>query len=156
MNHSRLAGIVLLGAMAGISCNSSSDLPYSAPPAGYPLAFVMHDCAPWDGPAIAIVLTAHALDSIEAAHPLARVMIYPRGELLSGHTYRWPSDPEMAAGIRCVSEDTCEMATAGEVTLGPVRPDTPVEGRVLLRFVSGEEIAGGFRAIWLQRRVMCG
>lgn len=156
MSYPRLVGILILSASCGIGCDTSSDLAPFAPPSGYPLAFVMHECAPWDGPALAIVLTAHALDSLDAAHPLARVVIYPRGESMTGHTYRWPSDPEMAAGNRCASKDSCEMATAGQVTLGTVRPDTAVDGQVLLRFASGEEIAGGFRAVWLPRRVMCG
>jgi hypothetical protein len=156
MTHPALVGILLLGAICGIGCDSSPDLAPSAPPSGYPLAFVMHDCAPWDGPAIAIVLTSHALDNVEAAHPLARVVVYPRGESIAGHTYRWPSEPEMAVGSRCVSEDSCEMATAGQVTLRTVRPDTSMDGRVLLRFANGEEIAGSFRAVWLPRRAMCG
>ena len=142
--------------MRAASCGTSSDVAPAAPPSGYPLAFVMRDCAPWDGPAIAIVLTAHALDSLKAVHPLVRVMIYPRGESMTGHTYRWPSDPEMAAGNRCVSEDSCEMATAGQITLGTVRLDTAMVGQVRLQFASGDEIAGGFRAVWLQRRVPCG
>jgi hypothetical protein len=41
-------------------------------------------------------------------------------------------------------------------TLETVRPDTAVEGHVRLRFANGDEIAGGFRAVWLQRQVMCG
>jgi hypothetical protein len=116
----------------------------------------MHDCAPWDGPAITIVLTSHALDSLEATHPVLRLAIYPRGESMTGHTYRWPAEPEAAAGIRCTSADSCEAATAGQVSLRAVRPDTAVEGRLTLRFASGEEISGGFRAVWLKRRVMCG
>lgn len=156
MNHPTLVGTLLLGAIGGIGCDTSSGLAPPAPPAGYPLAYVMHDCAPWDGPAIAIVLTAHPLDSLDAAPPLLRLVIYPRGESMTGHTYRWPSDPETAVGTRCTTEDSCEMATAGQVTLGVVSPETAVDGRVLLRFASGEEIAGGFRAVWLQRRVMCG
>jgi hypothetical protein len=41
-------------------------------------------------------------------------------------------------------------------TLETVRPDTAVEGHVRLRFANGDEIAGGFRAVWLPRQVMCG
>jgi hypothetical protein len=131
MIHSRLVGLLLLGGIGGTSCDTSSDIAaVPATPPGYPLAFVMHDCAPWDGPAIAIVLTAHPLDSLEAAHPSLRLVIYPRGESLSGRTYRWPADPEMALGTRCVSADSCEMATAGEITVGAVRPDTAMEGRM--------------------------
>lgn len=157
MNHPLLRGMLVLGSLGGIGCDTSSDvIPTPGPPSGYPLAFVMHDCAPWDGPAIAIILTSHALDSLEVAHPYVRLVIYPRGESLTGGTYRWPADPEMAVGTRCVSADSCDLATAGQILVRTVRPDTVLEGRVQLRFASGEQIAGGFRAVWLQRRVMCG
>jgi hypothetical protein len=156
MTDPRLVGRMLLAAMCASGCDSSSEIVPSAPPSGYPLAFVMHDCAPWDGPALAIVLSAHSPSGLEPVHPFARVMIYPRGEAMQGQVYRWPADPEMAAGNRCVAEGSCEMAAAGEVTLDAVRPDTAVEGRVRLQFAGGEEIAGGFRAVWLRRRVMCG
>lgn len=157
MNHPLLRGMLVLGSLGGIGCDTSSDVVSAqAPLPGYPLAFIMHDCAPWDGPAIAIILTSHALDSLEIPHPYVRVVIYPREESLTGRTYRWPADPEMAAGTRCVSADSCDPATAGQITVGTVRPDSALEGRVQLRFASGEQISGGFRAVWLQRRVMCG
>jgi hypothetical protein len=155
MKH-RLKHVLLFGVVSGIGCDRSSELAPAATPPGYPLAYVMRDCAPWDGPALTIVFTSHAMDSLEAAYPMLRVAIYPRGESMTGHTYRWPAEPEMAAGMRCTSADACEAATAGQVTLRAVRPDTAVEGRVAMRFASGEESSGGFRAAWLKRRVMCG
>jgi hypothetical protein len=149
-------GLLLLGIVSATGCDQSSEITPPATPAGYPLAYVMQDCAPWDGPALAILLTSHSPDSLETVRPLLRLMIYPRGESMPGHTYRWPAEPEMAAASRCTSADSCEAATAGQVTLRVVRPDTSVEGRLALRFANGEEISGGFRAAWLRRRAMCG
>ena len=157
MNHPLRIAMLLLGGVCGSACDTSSDLASTLPPpTGYPLAYVMHDCAPWDGPALAIVLTAHRLDSLETAYPLLRVVIYSRGGSMAGRSYRWPSDPTMAVGTRCSSADSCEAATAGQITLAAVRTDTMVEGGVQLHFATGERISGGFRAMWLPRPVMCG
>jgi hypothetical protein len=157
MRSSRLGGLLLLlGIVSMTGCDESSEITPPATPPGYPLAYVMQDCAPWDGPALAIVLTSQPLDSLETVRPLLRLMIYPRGESMPGHTYRWPAQPEMAAASRCTSADSCAAATAGQVTLTVVRPDSLVEGRLALRFANGEKIMGGFRAAWLRRRAMCG
>jgi hypothetical protein len=147
--------ILLVGALFWTGCAPSPDEIPAASPPGYPRAYVMHDCAPWDGPAIAILLTAHAADSLDAGFPMVRLMIYPRGDVVAGHTYRWPEVPEMAAANRCDSAGACEAASSGEITLSEVRADTAV-GRARLLFANGTEIVGGFRAAWLNRRVMCG
>ncbi len=147
--------ILLLSALCLVGCTSSSDEISTVPPAGYPLAFVMRDCAPWDGPAVAILLTAHAAESLGTGFPLVRLMIYPRDTLVAGRTYRWPEQPEMAMGNRCEAAIDCEAATSGEITLTELRADTAV-GQARLLFANGTEIVGGFRAAWLHRQVMCG
>lgn len=149
-------GLLFLAIVSATGCDGSSEITPPAAPPGFPLAYVMQDCAPWDGPALAILLTSHPLDSLETVRPLVRLMIYPRGESMPGHTYRWPAEPEMATASRCTSADSCEAATTGQVTLRVVRPDTSVEGSLALHFANGGEITGGFRAAWLRRRVMCG
>lgn len=145
---------LLLGTLCSIGCTASPNEASVAPPPGYERAYVMRDCAPWDGPAIAILLTNHGVDSLDVGFPMVRLMIYPRDELVAGRTYRWPEVPEMAAANRCDAANDCEAATSGDVTLTELRADTAV-GRARLTFASGS-IAGGFRAVWIQRQVMCG
>jgi hypothetical protein len=120
----------------------------------------MPDCAPWDGPAIAIHLAntpgSDSAGIAESTRPLLRVVLFPRGQGVAGQTYRWPADPEMAAGYRCLSGDTCDAAADGEVTLLPASGDTVFEGSLRLHFADGSTVAGGFHATWHQRRMMCG
>jgi hypothetical protein len=150
------AGIVLASAALLAQCGPSSDLtPLPGPPDGFAYAYASPDCAPWDGAAVQILLTTVASDTPETAQPRLRLAIYPREPDLAGKTYRWPAQPEMATGGRC-DADTCELAPAGEVHLGPARPDSVLEGTVTLHFGPNETLTGGFRAAWRPRRVLCG
>jgi hypothetical protein len=94
-------------------------------------------------------------DDPDTARPQLRLVIYPREIDPGEKSYRWPTEPEMATGARC-TVDSCEVATTGEIRLGPVRADSGLEGTVTLRFASNEVVTGGFRAVWQSRRMFCG
>ncbi len=130
------------------------------PPAGFRYASAAPDCAPWDGPAIAIHLAntpgSDSAGISEATRPLLRIVLYPRDPRVTGRTYRWPADPEAAAGYRCQAGDACDGAIDGEVTLLPAPGDTVYEGSLRLHFPDGTTISGGFHATWHDRRMMCG
>jgi hypothetical protein len=150
------AGMAL--AMAGhlAACGPSSDpAPVSHPPANFAYAYASPDCAPWDGPAVRILLTTTPSDAPEDERPQLRLVIYPREIRVAGRTYRWPAEPEMAIGARCTGE-ACESASAGEIRLAPARPDSALEGTVTLRFGPSEVISGGFHAVWRPQRLFCG
>jgi hypothetical protein len=149
----RLAGALTLGLTA---CGSGSDLaPFPNPPDDFAFAYASPSCAPWDGRAVEILLTATPSSSPEDARPQLRLAIYPRTPKLEGTTYRWPADQEMATGARC-DADSCHTAPAGEVHLGAVHPDSTLDGTVTLRFGPADVLTGGFRAIWRSRRMLCG
>lgn len=130
------------------------------PPAGYPFASAAPDCAPWDGAAITILLGAEPGSDTagipETARPLLRVSIYPRENGVTGRTYRWPADPQAAAGFRCQSGDSCQTASEGEITLLPAPGDTVFEGSLRMHFPDSSTLSGGFRATWHPRRMLCG
>jgi len=149
-NLATSAALILLG------CGSGSDLtPIPNPPDGFAYAYAMPSCAPWDGRAVEILLTAWPTADPENARPLLRLVVYPRERDLAGQSYRWPADPEMATGARCTA-DTCDFAESGEIRLGAVRVDSALDGTVTLRFQSNEVLFGGFRAEWRPRQVFCG
>ena len=144
------AALILLG------CGSGYDLaPMPNPPDGFAYAYATPSCAPWDGRAVEILLTAAPAVDPENARPLLRLVIYPRERDLARKSYRWPADPEMATGARCTA-DACDFAESGEISLRAVRADSAVEGTVTLRFQSNEVLSGGFRAEWRSRQVFCG
>ena len=151
-----LAGLApaIAGALTG--CGPSSDpAPVSHPPGDFRFAYASPDCAPWDGPAVRILLTTTPSDRPEDQGPQLRLVIYPRDAGIAGRTYHWPAEPEMATGARCTG-DTCEAASAGEIGLAAIRPDSTLEGTLTLRFGSTEVISRGFRAVWRPRRLFCG
>lgn len=47
-------------------------------------------------------------------------------------------------------------ASAGEIDLASIRPDSTLEGTLTLRFGSTEVISRGFRAVWRPRHLFCG
>jgi hypothetical protein len=144
-----VAGAAVLGACG------SDPAPAPHPPVGFDFAYALPDCAPWDGRAVRIVLTSVATDDPESARPQLRAVIYPRETELTGKTYRWPASPDEATGARCDAE-SCDEARAGEVRVTAERPDSVLEGTVILQFANAETVSGSFRAFWRPRAVFCG
>lgn len=127
------------------------------PPAGYPYASAHADCAPWDGPAVTILLTTQAPDSIAVTGPYVSISVWRSATTLAGRTFAWPSDSQVGAATRCSSDAACEAARSGRVTFAPASPDTILGGTVVLRFAGADSILrGAFRALWRRTRVMCG
>ena len=149
--------LVPLGVVLALGCRGSSESkPLPSPPDGYEFAFATPDCAPWDGRAISILLTGSYADSVDGAGRQVRVAVYPRSDSVAGRRFRWPSDPEIAAGTRCRDAASCESAPSGEIDFRPTESDSLLEGRLVLRFTRKDSVYGGFRAEWRPRRVMCG
>ena len=157
MIDSRSLTRVLVGGSLALGCGESSGLaPLPTPPEGFEFAFAAPDCAPWDGPAISILLTGSLADSVDGASRQLRVAVYKRSDSVAGHRFLWPADPEVAGGTRCRDAESCEAASSGEIDFRPTGTDTLLEGTVLLRFAETDSVYGGFRAEWRPRRVMCG
>lgn len=153
---SRLLKLLPLCSALALACDQSSDLaPVPNPPSGYGVAFATPDCAPWDGRAIAIVLAGSQADSVIGMAPQIRVAVYPRADSVAGHSFQWPADPESAAATRCVGSRPCEAATSGEIHFRP-GTDTALAGSLVLHFIGGDSVYGGFRAEWRPRQVFCG
>jgi hypothetical protein len=149
--------IVLLSLILAIGCRGSSEpAPLPTPPEGFDFAFATPDCAPWDGPAVSILMTGSRADSVDGSGRQLRVAVYARSDSVVGRRFRWPADPQVANGTRCQRSDSCEAAESGEIAFRPTGSDTVLEGTLLLRFPSSDSVYGGFRAEWRSRRVMCG
>lgn len=158
-SNSLIGGLLAAAALA--ACQGPGSSPsVPAPPEGFSFATAAPDCAPWDGPAVTILLSNHpgsdTAGITESARPLLRVVLYPRGSGVAGQKFHWPADPEMAIGQRCPAEGECEGATDGEVSLLPSPADSALEGSLRLHFSDGTTISGGFHATWHPRRMMCG
>lgn len=124
---------------------------------GYPYAYAAADCAPWDGPAVTILLTARPADSNAVSGPHVSISVWRSATALAGQTVAWPSDQQVGAATRCTSDAGCELARTARVTFAPASPDTTLGGSVELTFAGADSILRGtFRANWLRTRAMCG
>lgn len=151
---SRLAWTIILGALG--ACRGPSSGPLASPPPGYPYAYAVADCAPWDGPAVTIYLTARAADSTEFPWPQVRISVWRGLEALPGQSFTWPADQQIGAAARCADPNACQLATAAHITFGPAPNDTTLTGFAELTFAGDSTLRGGFRAAWRRTRVMCG
>lgn len=138
------------------ACGDKSNGGLLPPPAAYPFAYAVADCAPWDGPAVTIYLTARATDSTEFSWPQLRISVWRAVADLPGQTFSWPTEQQIGAAVRCADPDTCEPATAARVSFLSAADDTTLMGVAELTFAGATRVHGGFRAPWRRTRVMCG
>lgn len=146
--------VPLVIALSGCGDKSNGGLP--PPPDGYPYAYAVADCAPWDGPAVTIYLTARAADSTEFSWPQLRISVWRGVADLPGKSFTWPGEQQIGAAVRCADPDACESATAARVTFLSSPDDTTLIGTAELTFAGATSVRGGFRAPWRRTRVMCG
>jgi hypothetical protein len=123
---------------------------------GYPYAYAVPDCAPWDGPATTIYLTTSPTDSTDFSYPQLRLSVYQGHAALPGNSFVWPGDRQVGNGIRCVEESGCVAASSGRITFGAAAPDGGIQGTAELRFPDGTSVTGAFHAIWREPRMFCG
>ncbi len=139
-----------------LSCAGEPVTPSALPLNEFPFATAYPDCAPWDGPAVSIVLTP-ALDTAETeTPPLVRVMVYDTAERLVGRTTVWPGDAEVGSAVWCVADGDCAVADSGVVVLEHLSGDTALVGRLRLVFVQRGLLDGAFQARWRPRTPLCG
>jgi hypothetical protein len=125
---------------------------------GYPFAYAQAECAPWDGPAVAVMLTPAALDSAAAA-PAGRflsVTVWKGRSELSGQSFYWPAQPEPGHLARCDGGGSCESPKRGTVWFTGIGAGDTLRGALDIEFAGGVRIRGRFDARWLDRRVLCG
>ena len=150
------ARLATLAAVA-LACRAEPPAtPSSEPLADFPYAAASLDCAPWDGPAVGIVLTRTADTAQVPAAPYVRVMLYNSPNRLAGQTIGWPGDAEVGSATWCVVGDDCVVADSGLVQIETVIGDSVLPGRLRLAFPGGARLDGSFRATWRPRVALCG
>ena len=150
-------GLACLAALALIACGTEpSDTPSAQPLPEFPFATASPDCAPWDGPAVAILLTATGDTLPPAAAPYLHIGLYDTRDRLLRRTIRWPADAQVGGASWCVDGDDCMAADSGIVRLEAIESDSVLPGRLRLVFPGGAVLDGSFRAIWRPRLAMCG
>ena len=158
MTYERLTAV---GFTFGLSCLACRGVPEGdsgllGSLGGYSYSYAVADCAPWDGAATTIYLTANPVDSTDLPYPHLRVSIYHEVAALPGNSFEWPREARAGGAVRCASPTNCEPATSGRITFGSREADGSLRGTAELAFPGGTSLQGSFRASWREQRVLCG
>ncbi len=155
----RTVGLLALATHA-TACAPADPAPLSSPPPGYPHAYAMTDCAPWDGIATSITLSA---DTVRTDTPLGAefdppylwIAIYESAGDLAGERFELDG-VRTGGGSRCESGGACDAAEGGWVRILEVGDDRGLRGDFELRFAGEPPLVGGFDAEWIDRTILCG
>ena len=149
-------GLALLALALGACRNRSDFAPLPDLPAGFPYAYAVADCAPWDGPAVTLYLTPIPADSTDFPWPQLRISVWRSADTLPGRTFAWPSDQQVGAATRCEGPAACKSADSAQITFKPAAGDSTLRGSTRLVFPSAEALSGGFQAVWRESHAACG
>ena len=144
-----------LAALATLACREPATPP-ARPLKEFPFATASSDCAPWDGPAVSVLLTPTAQSGESVAAPFLRVTLYDSRERVARRTIRWPGDAEVGGASWCRADDDCVAADSGAVRLEVLEGDSVLPGRLRLVFAGHAPLEGSFRAAWRPRVTRCG
>jgi len=150
----RRAAAVLGLALASLACTSTAPTD-----TGFPLAYFHGDCAPWDGPALTIVLTRSEMtEAFDASYPFARISLYSPPPRLEGSTVRWSGSAQSDGyATACESEDACTNAESVRITFDRVQEDPQrLAGDLRLDLEDGRRIEGRFEARRIAFQALCG
>ena len=126
---------------------------------GFPLAYLQDDCAPWDGPALTLVLSQHEIDSrMDVSYPSLRITSWRPPSSLSGASFSWAGDTQSDGyAALCDSAESCVAATRVSVSFDRDQGSGEVAtGSVRVELEDGGVIAGPFAARRLGNPVLCG
>lgn len=155
-----VAALVGASAWCAACCGGQPEAQPGPPPEGYALAYAMEDCAPWDGAATTVILSADPLVpgaplGSEVPRPHVWLSVYqPRLEVL-GERFEIDQD-RIAGAMRCPEEGRCEPASGGWVRFREDGDGRDLVGDFELIFEDATTLAGGFDATWHERQVVCG
>ena len=147
---------VLATMMLLASCVSENDLSLPAPPTGYPTAYATRDCAPADGPAMRLYLSAEPSTELPPPVPFLEVTVWQGVQALSNRRVEWSGTSSEGTARRCSATDACEPASQVVLQFRPVGADTSVTGTLALHFADGSTVTGGFKAAWRPSTMLCG
>jgi hypothetical protein len=126
----------------------------TASPFAYGL--IQGSCAPWDGPAIAITLTAEPAQCDRVKGQYISMGIWRGLPIHAGQTVKFDSGSDAGFGSRCAQEGDCQRAESGSIVFEKYEEGSGARGRYELHFKGGEKISGSFDVLWCKTRAICG
>jgi hypothetical protein len=137
-------GCLLLLLGAGVGCSAGG-------PGGaaVPDATIVHDCAPWDGPAFTVSIPWHSGEVV-------RISIWQAPRLEGASRFSFPDATGRVGSASYQTPAGDYEMLAGTVSFEAVSEEEPVRGEFRLKSRSGETFAGSFVATWANQRALCG
>jgi hypothetical protein len=127
------------------------------PPHTYRYATAHRDCAPWDGPAMAIRFSDVPLSPDEERYPYFEIRIYQSPESLAGRTVDLdPATMKTGGAVRCLARGACMLALGGAVHLMPFTLGDTIRGDYDVFFRDSTRERAPFAAAWLPTGIVCG
>jgi len=118
-------------------------------------AVAWRTCAPWDGPAVALVFAGDSVAAETPVRPYVEFRIDRSAELLSGQRVQFDgSGSDSGSAVICGATERCDPVKA-ELEFGTAAPPADLTGRYRVMLM-GAWVQGAFRARWLARQEMCG
>ena len=118
-------------------------------------ATVGQTCAPWDGPALALVLS-DTTGCSPPKGPYVQISLWRDLPPRAGKTFSFDNRNSNGQASRCIKPNECEAAISGSVVFDVVDEGKRAQGRYELRFKDGGTESGSFEADWCQSRALCG
>jgi hypothetical protein len=122
----------------------------------FPYARVERTCAPWDGPAVAIVLSNVAAKCGKQTLPHLNITLWRDLPPRAGQTIVFDNNGKAGRASYCPPAGSCEMAASGTVMIEKYVEGKSATGRYDFVFPKAGRITGTFQAAWCDTCPMCG
>lgn len=135
------------------ACSSSYD---AGPPGGWEYATAVTTCAPFDGPAVQVVMTSRPYaEPVEG--PSLTLYVYHGLADLPGRTVPLGASVGQGSAFACPAGlGPCETASGGSVTFDRSSTRLTLRGRYDVQFASGRQEQQDFTAAVRERLILCG
>lgn len=160
------AGVSAVVALLVAGCGTPGALPASLD--AYPHATAMADCAPWDGIATSLFLSAAPLEPAappgsEVPRPHLWISVYRGVDALAGERFEIDQD-RTAGSALCDTAGPCRPVTGGWIRFRDVSTRETLVGEFEIELGpagaanrgTAATLAARFRARWHERTFLCG
>ena len=118
-------------------------------------AYISRVCAPWDGPALTILVTDTPQVCDDIKTPYFRVTIWKDISEVSGRTFTFP-DEKLGNVSKQLTKDKYVVAKSGTVKFGKSSVKNEVIFEIDVEFEDGEKVRDVFKAKWCENKMSCG
>ncbi|MBX7218917.1 MAG: hypothetical protein K1Y36_03150 [Blastocatellia bacterium] len=160
MSRVMLRWTLCIGLWAGLAGYSSlvsisAQAPQAVSGKEYSSATIRHDCAPWDGAAVTVVLSGKPQKCEAMPYPNLTFRIWKSASEASGQTFKFPDDH--VGGVSLMKQPrSFVQIKSGWVRFQTVTEGSPVKGDYDLTFEDGVTLRGAFQADWCKQVMPCG